>query len=119
MSVSLRVNELMEYTDWERAKWQNRLRSAGDSALGLAAGPNGDGRFECVGDLVRHIFSAEKRYVERLSNQPLTDTSAIPAGKIETLFDFGRKSRKCLEEFLSTFPEQDWDNPKEFIILNY
>lgn len=119
MSVGVSMNELVEYTDWERAKWHKRFISAGDHALSLAAGPNGDGRFDRVGDLVRHIFSAEKRYVERLSNQPLTDTTAIPADKVETLFEFGGKSRCCLKEFLAKFPTKDWDSPEDFVILNY
>jgi uncharacterized damage-inducible protein DinB len=119
MSVGLSFIELIEYTDWERQKWHDRLRQAGNDALKLAAGPNGDGRFESIGDLVRHIFSAEKRYVERLLNQPLTDTATIPADKIETLFEFGRQSRKCLRSFLASFPEKSWETPMEYMILNY
>ena len=119
MGASLSMNELIEYTDWERAKWHKRLSSAGDQALSLAVGPNGDGRFERVGDLVRHIFSAEKRYVERLQNQPLTDTAAIPAHEVEMLFEFGGKSRSCLKIFVAKFPTDDWDSPQDFMILNY
>jgi uncharacterized damage-inducible protein DinB len=119
MAVSLSFDELIEYTDWERQKWQDRLRKAGDEALRIGAGPHGDGRFESVGDLVRHIFSAEKRYVERILNQPLTDTSAMPVDKIELLFDFGRLSRKHLKEFMTSFPAKEWDVPMVFMILNY
>jgi uncharacterized damage-inducible protein DinB len=43
--------------------------------LTTSAGPNGDGRFQSVGDVIRHIFSSEKRYIDRLSNRPLTDTA--------------------------------------------
>jgi uncharacterized damage-inducible protein DinB len=49
--------------------------------------------FKPVGDLVRHIFSAEKRYIDRLSNRPLTDADSIPNGNVEALFQFGRQSR--------------------------
>ncbi|MGH9718516.1 MAG: DinB family protein [Candidatus Acidiferrales bacterium] len=119
MTVNLSINELIEYTDWERQKWYDRLRKAGDDALTLGAGPNGDGRFERVGDLMRHIFSAEKRYVERLSNLPLTNTSVIPSDSLETLFEFSRESRKRLKEFVATFPENKWDTTQEFMILNY
>lgn len=119
MSVGPSMTELIEYTDWERQKWHERLRQAGDESLQLAAGPNGDGRFERVGELIRHIFSAEKRYVERLSSQPLTNMSAIPADAIEALFEFGQTSRKCLKEFLAGFPEKRWDVQEEYIISNY
>jgi uncharacterized damage-inducible protein DinB len=108
----------MEYTDWERGKWHDWIRQRGNHVLTISAGPHGDGRFQMVGDLVRHIFSAEKRYVDRLSNRPLTDTGSIPNDSIETLFQFGRQSRKDLREFVATFPAQGWDVPQDFNILN-
>ena len=64
MPANLSLDELIQYTDWERQRWFDRLRQSGDHALTFTAGPNGDGRFDRVGDLMRHIFSAEKRYIE-------------------------------------------------------
>jgi uncharacterized damage-inducible protein DinB len=118
MSASLSLSELMEYTDWERGNWHDWLRQRGDHVLAINAGPHGDGRFQIVGDLVRHIFSAEKRYIDRLSNRPLTDTASLPNDSIEALFQFGRQSRTDLKEFVTIFPAQDWDVPLEFNILN-
>jgi len=63
--------------------------------------------------MVRHIFSAEKRYVDRLSGWPLTDTASIPTDSIEALFQFGQQSRKELKELFETFPAQERDGPKE------
>ena len=71
--MNLNLNDLIDYTEWERQKWYVWLRQHGDQVLKISAGPYGDGRFETVGELVRHIFSAEKRYVERLSGRGLTD----------------------------------------------
>lgn len=118
MSTSVSLNELMEYTDWERSKWCGSLRQRGDNVLATSAGPHGDGRFQSVGDLVKHIFSAEKRYVDRLSNRPLTDPASIPNDNIEGLFQFGERSRKDLREFVEVFPADEWDVPREFNILN-
>lgn len=118
MPVNVSLNDLIEYTDWERGVWHEWLRQHGDRVLTIKAGPHGDGRFENVGDLVRHIFSAEKRYIDRLSDRALTDTAAIPNDKVEALFDFGRRSRKELKEFVETFPDQRWDEPTEFKIVN-
>ena len=117
--VSLTLSELMEYTGWERQKWYDWLQQHGDQVLKTDAGPHGDGRFETVGTLVRHIFSAEKRYVERLSSRPLTEAASIPSDKIEALFQFGRQSRKELQELLDTFPAQEWDIAREFQILHW
>jgi len=70
MFTNLNFIELIQYTDWERSKWNDWLRQRGDDVLTTSAGPNGDGRFQSVGDVIRHIFSAEKRYIDRLSNRP-------------------------------------------------
>jgi hypothetical protein len=72
MPINLSVSDLIEYTDWERQQWYDWLRQHGDGVLEIGAGPHGDGRFGTVGELVRHISSAEKRYVDRLSGRPLT-----------------------------------------------
>jgi hypothetical protein len=49
MSTSVRLSELIEYTDWERGKWHGWLRQQGNAVLATSAGPHGDGRFETVG----------------------------------------------------------------------
>ena len=113
MSVNLSLNDLMEYTDWERQKWYDWLQQHGDQVLKIDAGPHGDGRFQSVGELMRHIFSAEKRYVERLSGRPLTVPASIPPDNIEGLFQFSRQSRKELRELVETFPAQKWDALEE------
>ncbi len=118
MQINLSLNDLMDYTEWERQKWYDRLQQYGERVLKISAGPHGDGRFETVGDWVRHIFSAEKRYVERLSGQPLTDPASVPNDSIEALFRFGQLSRKGLKELVETFPAQEWDAPKELKFPN-
>ena len=67
---------------------------------------------------VRHIFSAEKRYVDRLYGRVLTDTASIPTDSIETLFQFGQQSRKELKELVETFPAHEWDATKELKFPN-
>ena len=118
MSIGLSLTELIEYTDWERGKWHDWLRKHGDGALAISAGPHGDGRFQTVGDQVRHIFSAEKRYVDRLWNRPLTDTASLSSSNLEALFQFGQQSRTDLKELIKTFPGKDWDVPQDLNLLN-
>lgn len=84
----------------------------------IKIGEHGDGRFQTLGDLVRHIFSAEKRYVERLSGQPLTDTSTVSAEKVDEIFRFGAESRGQLREFIAAFPPDQWDVLQQFKIVN-
>ena len=118
MTVGLSLIELMEFTEWERNKWHDWLRGHGDAVLANSIGPHGDGRFQTIGDLIKHIFIAEKHHIERLSNRPLTDPDSIPNDSIEQIFQFGRRSRKDLEEFVKVHPAEDWDVPREFEILN-
>ena len=116
--VNLSFDHLVQYTDWQRQKWHEGLRRHGDDVLKISAGPNGDGRFQTVGDLVRHIFSAEKRYVERIHGVPLSDTSSLPTDNIEELFQFGQRSRNRLKALLQSLPDEEWDIESEHRILN-
>ena len=116
--LSMTLNDLMEYSAWERNKWRHWLLQHGDQVLETSAGAHGDGRFQTVGELIRHIFSAEKRYVERLSGQPLTDQSTVPSKNVEALFQFGDRSRQGLRNFLESYPACDWDVPQELKFPN-
>jgi hypothetical protein len=117
MAVRLSLNDLMDYTDWDRQKWHDWLGRHGGQVLKISAGPNGDGRFTTVGDLMRHMFSAEKRYVARLSGQPLSDPTSVPNDDVEALFRFGRQSRKNLKEFVESFPAEQWDVLQDHQVL--
>jgi len=114
MPAGLSLTELIDYTDWDRSKRHDWFRKHGDHVLAISLGPNGDGRFDTVGDVVRHIFSAEKRYIDRLSGRPLTDTSTIPNDSIDLLFQFGQKTRAEFKDFVQKLPAADWDVPREF-----
>lgn len=115
----INLNVLLEYTDWERQKWRESLLQHGDRILLTTTGANSDARFETVGDLIRHIFSAEKRYVERLSEEPLTDTASLPTENIKLLFKFGEESRKALREFIKALPAQQLDVPRDYTMANH
>jgi uncharacterized damage-inducible protein DinB len=117
--MNLTLEDLMDYTAWERQKWHDWLGQHGDEVLEIGAEPHGDGRFTTVGDLVRHMFSAEKRYIDRLSGRVLTDTASIPNDNVEALFQFGEQSRKELKEFLETYPSEKWGVPEDHKFGNH
>src|SRR5687767_1438669 len=108
MLVQLDINDLIEYTQWDREKWRTLLRRHVPSALNIETGAHGDGRFRTVGDVIRHIFSAEKRYIERLKDRPLTDTTQVPADNLDALFQLGSESRNELRRFMETYPASKW-----------
>jgi uncharacterized damage-inducible protein DinB len=118
MPAQVSLDDLLAYTEWERHKWHAWFQEHGAHALTISAGPHGDGRFPTLGHLVRHIFSAEKRYTDRLVGRSLTDPASIPTDNVDALFQFSRQSRQDLREFIDTFPAQDWDSPQEFTVVN-
>jgi uncharacterized damage-inducible protein DinB len=114
--ASVSLSELMEFTQWERCQWRERLSAHGDAALGTSVGPHGDGRIATVGELIKHIFIAEKHHVDRLSNRPITDVSRIPGDTVDKLFAFGERTRRDLAVFVAAEPADDWDVPREYNI---
>ena len=116
--LALTVDDLIEYTAWQRARWLVWLR-AHPEAMALSAGPHGDGRFTSVGDLVKHIFGAELRYVQRLHGQQLSDLAEIPSDDVEALFITGEAGRRTLIELIRELAPDLWDVPREFVILGY
>jgi len=113
MTFALELEHLLGYSDWERGQWHAWFREQGAGALAVGLGPNGDGRVNTIGELVRHIFAAEQRYVERIEGGPLTDPASIPADDVEAVFAFGRRSRETLRHLLATFPTKRWDEPQQ------
>jgi uncharacterized damage-inducible protein DinB len=118
VGVGITLAELIQYTDWQREKWLDWLQQNGDDALKLSAGPHGDGRLNTIGDIVRHIFSAEKRYVDRFSDREVTDTSGIPNDNADALFAFGGQSRSDLNQFVAALPPNKWDEPRQFPLMD-
>jgi uncharacterized damage-inducible protein DinB len=116
--MMLDYDHLLEYTDWQRESWHAWFTRQGAGALAVSIGPNGDGRFDTVGQLVRHIFSAEKLYVERMNDRPLSDTSVVPTDDIEALFAFGRESRAALRSFIAALPADQLDAARDLTIVN-
>jgi uncharacterized damage-inducible protein DinB len=114
----LTAEDLLQYSEWERSKWRVWFEQHGAGPLKLSAGLHGDGRMQTVGEVVRHIFSGERRYLERLTDRPLSDPSSIPADNIDTLFEFGRQCRKDFREYIRTLPDQAWDVPREYSFMN-
>ena len=119
MTLSSEIGYLLDYTEWDRAQWEAWFRSEGSAAFAVSLGANGDGRITNVGELVRHIFSAEQRYVERVQELPLTDTSVIPSNDVDALFAFGRQSRENLKRLLRDYPAERWDVSREVQIGTY
>jgi uncharacterized damage-inducible protein DinB len=113
MSIANEIGYLLDYTEWDRAQWEPWFRAQGPDAFAVPMGENADGRIANIGELVRHIFSAEQRYVERIRELPISDTSGVTPNDVDALFAFGRASRERLRQLVADFPADRWDVPRE------
>jgi uncharacterized damage-inducible protein DinB len=118
MPIALHVRELLEYTEWQRERWRTWFR-VHPEMLHAGTGPHGDGRFTTIGDLVRHVFSAEQRYVDRLNGHPLTHPATMAIDDPDVLFAEGAAARRQLVELLDTFSTEHWSTPRAYTILTY
>ena len=116
MSFAFDLSDLLAYTEWDRAQWESWFKGQDRAVLAVGLGPNGDGRVNTVGELVRHIFAAELRYTERIRGTALTDPSALAADDVDVLFALGRRSRAALRTLVVELPEARWDVPQEIQI---
>ena len=116
--LGLSFDDLLEYTDWQRGKWRAFFR-ANEEALSLGIGDHGDGRFTTVGGVVKHIFGAELRYVQRLEGEPLSDLATLPSDQVEALFNQGVETRRRLKLLLTTMAADQWEMPRQFTVLSY
>lgn len=100
--VSLAFDELQRYTLEERDKWRHFFE-AHPTAMELAIQPGG--RFSTVGKLIDHIFLVERRHVQRLRGEPLSDRTGLTGNNAPPLFDYGASVRRELEQFVGDLDE--------------
>ena len=116
--LGLSFDDLIEYTEWQRGKWRKWFRDRPE-ALALSTGDHGDGRFTTVGEVVKHIFGAELRYVQRLEGEPLSDLAEVPTDQADKLFAKGDETRQRLKQLLAAMPGDQWEVARQFTILSY
>jgi uncharacterized damage-inducible protein DinB len=112
--MDIRVQELIDYTNWERGLWRSWFGAKGKAPLAVST--QGE-RLKNVADLIQHVFAVELRYIQRLKGEPLTPYSNIPKDSAEDLFEFGDESRLALQEYVSEIP--DWNKLFQLNIGNF
>jgi len=118
MRLALDIRDLVGYTTWQREVWRTWFGQKGPAPLAVTTGEHGDGRFTTVGGLIRHIFSSELRYAERIAGVPLTDTSAIAIDDPTALFLLAAVGRASFMGVIETLSAAEWTEPFEFSLLN-
>ena len=97
MSITVGLEELLNYSDLERRKWEVWL-AADPSRLRLPL--QGAGRFPTVAELLDHVFLVERRHLARLEGATPPDSTGVPAGDVAALFEYARLVRADLREYV-------------------
>jgi uncharacterized damage-inducible protein DinB len=79
-------------------------------ASGPASTPCGIGGNPDVQAFVRHIWSVELRWAQRLADLPETPKEAVPTGPLNSLFDLHLQAAEINKSLLAD-PAADWEAP--------
>jgi uncharacterized damage-inducible protein DinB len=104
MSVGVTLEELLAWNDESSSYWKIHFE-ANPSLLEL---PCDIGGAMNVQSFVRHIWSVELRWAQRLAGLPVLDRDKAPSGALETLFQFHREAMEIYRNLLAA-PEAEWD----------
>ncbi len=103
MSITLTFDELLRYTAEERDRWHTWL-IANPAAMAVSLQPAG-ARFATVGKLIDHIFLVEQRHIQRLREEPPSDSTGLTATNVPPLFDYGASVRREMQAFVDTLDD--------------
>jgi uncharacterized damage-inducible protein DinB len=85
MSLTLRLEELLAYSDHERARWREWAQ-ADPRRLDIPFQPGQ--RFATVGALFDHVFLVERRHLSRLEGGVPPESTGVAPGDWKALFDY-------------------------------
>ena len=111
MPPTITFDELVRYTNGEREKWRRWLA---ERPAALDATVQAGGRLPTVGKLIDHIFLVERWHLQRLTSQPLSDTTGLTGNNAAPLFDYGASVRRELEQYVADLNDDDVDTMREF-----
>jgi uncharacterized damage-inducible protein DinB len=103
VSVSIALEQLLDYSDYERGKWRDWV-TADPKRLDIAVQPGA--RFPTVGALLDHIFFVERRHLSRLQGGVLPEQSGIPAGDWKRLFEYGDLVRADFRRYIADIDDR-------------
>jgi uncharacterized damage-inducible protein DinB len=103
MSISVQLEELLGYTDHERAKWKAWVE-ADPSRMRLPF--QSGGRFPTVGSLLDHIFLVERRHLARLEGATPPEITGVAAGDWNALFEYAELVRADLRKYAADLSEE-------------
>ena len=109
--LAITFDELVRYTNLERDKWRHWFFSHAEA---VDAPVQPAGRLPTVGKLIDHIFLVERRHLQRLTSQPVSNTTGLTGNNAAPLFDYGASVRRELEQYVADLSEDEIDTVREF-----
>jgi uncharacterized damage-inducible protein DinB len=100
MSVGVELRQLLDYTEFERAKWRAWL-AADPSRLAIPF--QSGGRFATIGSLVNHVFFVAERHLARLTGKPLPEVSPVTDHDLAGLFEYSARVHAEFRGFIASF----------------
>ena len=98
MSVALTLTELLDYSDYERAKWKAWVQ-ADPARLNLPF--QAGARFPTLWSLLEHVFLVERRHLARLEGGTPPDSTGVAAGDWAGLFEYADLVRADLRQYVT------------------
>jgi uncharacterized damage-inducible protein DinB len=108
---SLSFDELLRYTNDERDKWRAWFQS-NPAAVDAPVQPGG--RLPTVGKLIDHIFLVERRHLQRLTGDRVSDSTGLTGNNAPPLFDYGASVRRELEQYVAAQDDDEADQVRTF-----
>ena len=102
--IAVEYAELLRYSNTERDKWR-RWFAANPAAMELPL--QADGRFNTIGKLIDHIFLVERRHLQRLTADALSESTGLTGNNAPPLFDYGASVRRELEQYTANLVEDE------------
>lgn len=103
MSVAITLDELLAWNDQAAEHWHEYLEN-NPPLLQVKCDIGGTAN---VQEFVRHIWSVELRWGQRLAGLPVLSKEATPSGPLQALFDLHREAKEIFRNLLSA-SEQSW-----------
>lgn len=109
--MHLAVEELLQFTDEQRTRWEKWFRENGEELLRM---PIQGERDNTIGALILDVFGPEWHAIRRLGGEPVVDYRNRPRYGIAELFGFGIESRNLMRRFIRQSRPEDWSRMVEF-----
>ena len=103
MSVTVALEDLLDYSDHEREKWRAWI-AADPSRCQIPFQPGG--RFPTLGAIFDHVFLVERRHLARLEGGTPPEATGVAAGDAQALFEYAALVRADFRQYVADLDDQ-------------